>query len=252
MKKILISIVAFLALAPIVTSAQLKPGADGLIRPPGIESPTQCQKSGGIWSENTFEGGKPVGTHNIYQCGFTPEQYNKAFNITAPAANNPSAEAGNNFCTGGSCTYEPLEPLPYLPNKYGPENSFASAIPGIFKLLIGGGATIAVVMIVLGALTYMFSDIVGNKKKALDRIRGAMWAIVLLVSSYLILATINPDLVTFSLKLKTADNFMKSPDPIIDATPAQMTQDQYQAALNQCIQGGKTMHQRPDGTPICQ
>jgi hypothetical protein len=158
----------------------------------------------------------------------------------------------SSFCTGGSCTYEPLEPLPYLPNKYGPENSFASAIPGIFKLLIGGGATIAVVMIVLGALTYMFSDIVGNKKKALDRIRGAMWAIVLLVSSYLILATINPDLVTFSLKLKTADNFMKSPDPIIDATPAQMTQDQYQAALNQCIQGGKTMRQRPDGTPICQ
>lgn len=156
------------------------------------------------------------------------------------------------FCTGGSCTYEPLEPLPYLPNKYGPENSFASAIPGIFKLLIGAGATIAVVMIVLGALTYMFSDIVGNKNKALNRIRSAMWAIVLLVSSYLILATINPELVTFNLKLKTVDNFMKSPDPISDATPAQMTQDQYQAALNQCIQGGKTMHQKSDGTPICQ
>lgn len=169
----------------------------------------------------------------------------------AHAQTQPEQKASQ-FCTGGSCTYEPLEPLPYLPNKYGPENSFASAIPGIFKLLIGAGATIAVVMIVLGALTYMFSDIVGNKKKALDRIRGAMWAIVLLVSSYLILSTINPELVTFNLKLKTSDNFMKSPDPISDASPAQMTQDQYQAALNQCANNGKKLSKGLDGTPICQ
>lgn len=161
-------------------------------------------------------------------------------------------QAASQFCTGGSCTYVPLEPLPYLPNQYGPQNSFASLMPGIFKLLIGAGAVIAVVMIVLGALTYMFSDIVGNKKKALDRIRGAMWAIVLLVSSYLILVTINPDLVKFNLNLNSTNNFITTPNPTGTANSTQMTQAQYQAALSQCAQGGKTVHPNSDGTLVCQ
>jgi hypothetical protein len=128
----------------------------------------------------------------------------------AHAQTQPATQTATQFCTGGSCTYVPLEPLPFLPNCFGPNcaagktnGSFASLIGGSFKLLIGAGGVIAVVMIVLGALTYMFSDIVGNKKKALDRIRGAMWAVVLLVSSYLILYTINPELLTFNLNLNT-------------------------------------------------
>lgn len=114
----------------------------------------------------------------------------------------------NTFCTAGKCTYVPLEPIPGLPSSYGPnKGSFPELISSSFKLLIGAGALIAIIMIVMGALTYMFSDIVGNKKKALTRIRGAMWAIVLLVSSYLILVTINPDLVRFNLQLEVMDNF---------------------------------------------
>lgn len=159
------------------------------------------------------------------------------------------------FCTGGSCTYVPLEPLPGLPKSYGPNNgqgSFANLIGNSFKLLIGAGALIAIIMIVLGALTYMFSDIVGNKKKALDRIRGAMWAIVLLVSSYLILFTINPDLVQFKLNLSATNNFNITPNIPGTTNPAQMTPAERQAALDQCTQGGKTMHPRSDGTYSCQ
>jgi hypothetical protein len=122
----------------------------------------------------------------------------------------------------------------------------------VFKLLIGAGATIAIVMIVLGALTYMFSDIVGNKKKALDRIRGAMWAIVLLLSSYLILFTINPDLVQFKLNLSDGRNFNITPTPPGAVNVDQMTPAQRQATIDQCTQGGKTMHQRSDGTLVCQ
>lgn len=67
-------------------------------------------------------------------------------------------------------------------------------------------------MIVLGALTYMFSDVVGNKKNALARIRNAMWGVVILVSSYLILYTINPELVTFNLALTPSRNYNTSPN----------------------------------------
>lgn len=105
------------------------------------------------------------------------------------------------FCQNGACTYTSLEPLPLPGGGVIDATSFPGYVSTAFKLLLASGATIAVVMLILGAMTYMFSDVVSNKKNALDRIRGSMWAIVLLVSSYLILNTINPDLVTFKLNL---------------------------------------------------
>lgn len=165
---------------------------------------------------------------------------------------NPTA-----FCSGGSCTYIPLEPLYGLPTSYGPnqgQGSFVSLIGNSFKLLIGAGGLVAIVMIVLGALTYMFSDIAGNKKKSLDRIRGAMWAIVLLVSSYLILVTINPDLVKFSLDLGIPDNYNTTPNLSGNATPdpIQVKPDQLQEGERKCSQQGGTLHLKSDGTYLCQ
>ncbi len=124
------------------------------------------------------------------------------------------------FCKNGTCTYIALEPLPIggYTNCYGGANevcknpvSFQSLVSNSFKLLLGAGATIAVVMLIIGALTYMFSDILHKRVNALARIRGAMWAIVLLVSSYLILNTINPDLVTFKLDLTAVTSSPSTP-----------------------------------------
>jgi hypothetical protein len=145
------------------------------------------------------------------------------------------------FCQGVSCTYTALEPLPLGPNYsncYGAANAecrtpvnFQGLVSASFKLLLGAGAAIAIVMLILGALTYMFSDIVKNKATALARIRGAMWAIVLLVSSYLILNTINPDLVTFKLNLSS----INSPFNPSAAPPALQNQEAINnAALQQC------------------
>jgi hypothetical protein len=72
------------------------------------------------------------------------------------------------------------------------------------RLFIWLGGIVAVVMIIIGALTYMFSDIVSNKSRAIARIRGAMWALVLLASSWLILNSINPQLVNLNLKINPA------------------------------------------------
>lgn len=168
-----------------------------------------------------------------------------------PAANTATLPSGvgrnpNAFCTGGSCTYVPLEPLPGLPSQYGPgQGSIQSWIGQGFTLLIGAGALVAIIMIVLGALTYMFSDIAGNKKNALARIRNAMWAIVILVSSYLILYTINPDLLTFNLNIKTSGNFNTAPNSTGSTaqTQAQQASAQPQAQLapdqiNTCLAGG--------------
>mgnify|MGYP001604304454 FL=1 len=177
--------------------------------------------------------------------------YTTRTTTSAPTSGtNPTA-----FCSGGKCTYTPLEPLYGLPTSYGPNSgSFASLIGSSFKLLIGAGALIAVVMLVLGALTYMFSDIVGNKKKALDRIRGAMWAIVLLVSSYLILVTINPDLVKFSLDLNVANNYNSTPNLSGTATPSPIVvkPEDLKEGERRCAEQGGTLHSKPDGTYLCQ
>jgi len=193
-----------------------------------------------------------------------------AGNYTPPPATNPPANTGastnsNTFCSGGSCTYVPLEPLPLLPDCYGPNctalgktggGSFEGLIGNSFKLLIGAGAMIAVIMIVLGALTYMFSDIVGNKKKALERIRGAMWAIVLLVSSYLILFTINPELVTFNLELVSQNTPPQSQQMPANSynIPAPPTQQELSACQAQTNISGasKTIKYYAAGTWRCE
>lgn len=154
--------------------------------------------SGNITKINYADGstGDAVGN---YTPPSTQTQSTSQQNTTSP---NPNA-----FCAGGSCTYTPLEPLPGMPSTFGGKNSndsFASLAGGSIKLFIWLGAIVAVVMIILGALTYMFSDIVPNKKRAIDRIRGAMWGLLLLAASWLILNTINPQLTTFNLNINPA------------------------------------------------
>jgi len=173
-----------------------------------------------------------------------------------------TTQAVTPFCKGGTCTYTPLEPIPCPAGAPGCKNgaidvaAFPNLVGNIFRLLIGAGGLIAIVMLVLGALTYMFSDIAGNKKDALERIRGAMWAIVLLVSSYLILYTINPDLISFKLAINPTNNFDVGPQqstpvrvPVVNPSGTKIYDgpDSYDQQMNlaaQCESGGaKALHQ---------
>jgi hypothetical protein len=241
MKKLLFVIAFAFLLSPTPTLAQTGLTCVGL--PPAYRTSTPDTNGNCIAGYKLGQITKDAGGNILkinYADGSTGDA---AGNYTPPPSPSPSTPAsrvsgGTNqsvFCTGGSCTYVPLEPLPGLPTSYGPnQGSFASFIGSGFRLLIGAGGLIAIVMIVLGALTYMFSDIVGNKKKALDRIRGAMWAVVLLVSSYLILITINPDLITFSLNLSASNNFTTAPNTVSATNPVQQTPSQLQAQQNSC------------------
>lgn len=170
------------------------------------------------------------------------------------------------FCKGGTCTYIALEPLPLgadYQNCYGGVNEkcsnpvpFQALVTRGFQLLLGVGSTVAVVMLVMGALTYMFSDVLNSKKNALGRIRNAMWAIVLLVSSYLILYTINPDLISFKLAINPTNNFDVGPQqstpvrvPVVNPSGTKIYDgpDSYDQQMNlaaQCESGGaKALHQ---------
>jgi hypothetical protein len=72
-------------------------------------------------------------------------------------------------------------------------------LKAIFQLGIGIAVTLAVVMLVINGIQYMFSDIPGVKLSAKNNLGGIIFGLILAFSSWLILYTINPNLVEFDL-----------------------------------------------------
>jgi len=83
---------------------------------------------------------------------------------------------------------------------------YGTTLPDLIKYIylfaIGISGAVALLSILIGAIKYISAA--GNPSKmgdAKDQIFSAIIGVVLLLSSYLILSTINPDLVTFSMSL---------------------------------------------------
>lgn len=80
-------------------------------------------------------------------------------------------------------------------------------IAGIYTWAVGIAGLIAVVLIITGGFVYLTSG--GNAQRtqdAKDRISSALFGLLLLLASYVLLYTINPDLVKFkSLRIKVIE-----------------------------------------------
>lgn len=107
--------------------------------------------------------------------------------------------AQTTFCEKGNCTYVPLEPLPGVGPQTGRPEDFAALLAGIFKLLITLGSLFAVVMLVVAGIGYMLSEAAVDISKAKSRAKAALWGLLLLAMSWLILYTVNPELLKFKL-----------------------------------------------------
>jgi hypothetical protein len=94
-----------------------------------------------------------------------------------------------------------LEPIPGVAGKTGSKFDFPAFMRGLFSALLAIGAILAVFMLVYGGISYMMSDVVGNKAKAKERMRDAVLGLLLLIGSVLILRTINPNLLNFDLRI---------------------------------------------------
>lgn len=98
--------------------------------------------------------------------------------------------------------YTLLAPLPLSgPGSQVEKTSATTYLEGMFKLLIGVAGALAVVMIIVGGIKYMSSDAIGGKSEAKETIQNAIWGLILAIGAWLILNTINPDLVKFNLNL---------------------------------------------------
>ncbi len=111
------------------------------------------------------------------------------------------------LCVGSSAVaqktsdYLIVNDLPFIKEP----TDFAGYLSGLFQLGIGIAVTLAVVMLVVNGIQYMFSDIPGIKVDAKNKLGTIVWGLILAFSSWLILYTINPHLVKFDL-IKTIDD----------------------------------------------
>lgn len=97
---------------------------------------------------------------------------------------------GANFALSG---YEIEMALPNVPS--GTEVSFAQYVSYFYTFGIGLVAILAVGGLVIGGFLYMLSDTISSKEKAKEYIWSALSSLIILLSAYLILNTINPDLI---------------------------------------------------------
>ncbi len=125
--------------------------------------------------------------------------------IPNTASTNTSGCPNGGTITNGVCNlgYTPLEPIPGItPGANGvydltSPGGFSKFINAIFTILITGGALLAVLMLTIGGVQYMTASSVGNKTQGLDRARAAIYGILLIAATWLILNTINPHLLNF-------------------------------------------------------
>jgi len=82
----------------------------------------------------------------------------------------------------------------------------------IIKLFFGIAGVLAVVMIVWGGVQYMTTELVSSKEEGKKSIRNAIFGLVLALSAYLILNTINPELLNACLNNVTPVEYVVSED----------------------------------------
>jgi hypothetical protein len=93
--------------------------------------------------------------------------------------------------------YTPISAVPNLTPDEGTVPSLEEYLGLLFNFIIGIGAVLAVVQITLGGVKYMTSSVAGSLESAKSKIRDAILGLLLLLSTYIILSQINPDILQF-------------------------------------------------------
>lgn len=101
--------------------------------------------------------------------------------------------------------YVPLVTIPGVTDaEAGTPVEFGSYLVNMMRFLIGASGVLAIIMLVIAGTKYVASGIAPDAKNdAKHQITNAFIGLGLVLTSYLVLNTINPDLVNFNLSLKT-------------------------------------------------
>ncbi len=82
---------------------------------------------------------------------------------------------------------------------------FASYLSNIYIWGVSIAVVLSIIMIILGGIQYMTTDSVSNKSDGKNKIKGAVVGLILALGSWLILNTINPQLVNLRVTVPNSD-----------------------------------------------
>ena len=143
----------------------------------------------------------------------------------------------------GTCSeiYNLLAPLPIIGDSIitsGGTKGLAEYINIMFRLALGVAGILAVIYIIIGGIQYMMSDSVFNKTEATKRIWGAITGLMIGLSIFIILNTLDPAILKMDFKLEPAvlsmdDDRSDDPGAIDDQTSITMQEGQ----IGSCVVG---------------
>lgn len=106
--------------------------------------------------------------------------------LAVVASSAPSAYAGD---------VKLLSPLPGVSES----TSLGGYIGTVFNLLVGVATGLAVIMIIIGGITYMVTGSVSQKIAGKEMIYSAVFGLLLALAAWLILYTINPNIINLNI-----------------------------------------------------
>lgn len=156
----------------------------------------------------------PYSSNYVTALGLVPGSMFSVTDTDVGAEPQPEPDGPNSYgcVSNGTSNYCMLAPIP-IPDASGKidtsgnidvQQGLGNYIGGIIKLIMGIITVLAVLMIVVGGIEYMSTVSIGEKEGAKNRIVNALLGLLLALGSYIILNTINPDLVNIQVTIPSA------------------------------------------------
>ena len=105
---------------------------------------------------------------------------------------------GFNFVSAAETSYVVLEKLPGMS---GSSTNFSDYFSTLYKLSMSLALVLAVFQLSRGGFEYLTTDAFTKKAGAKETIKNALFGLVLILISFLLLKMINPDLINVQLKI---------------------------------------------------
>lgn len=96
--------------------------------------------------------------------------------------------------------FEPLATVPTIPT--GSDINLGIYMKGLFITIVGLAIVFAVVMVVMGGVQYVIGGLTSEKAAGKKKIQSAVLGLLLILSSWVILNTINPGLLSAGLNIE--------------------------------------------------
>ena len=150
-------------------------------------------------------------------------------------------------------SYTPLAPIKsgnveYVGNSVN-TNDLTLYLNNMFKLGIAIAVALAVVMIIIGGVEYMSTDVVGKKEDGQGRINAALLGLVVALGSYMLLNTLDPDLLKANLNLQGLSTRNVLPDSTGNVLTGEDVGDENPEHTRERVTG---VRRDPDGTAYIQ